>query len=47
MKYLKSYLESNQMIDEGDLETISNLFKFVEDDLMLKRSEGTLEMNIE
>jgi hypothetical protein len=45
MKYLKSYLESNQMIDEGDLETISNLFKFVEDELMLKRSEGTLEKN--
>ena len=45
MKYLKRYLESNQMIDEGDLETISNLFKFVEDELMLKRSEGTLEKN--
>jgi hypothetical protein len=45
MKYLKSYLESNQMIDEGDLETIKDLFKFVEDELMLKRSEGTLEKN--
>lgn len=37
MKYLKKYLESNSNnIDKGDLETIKDLFKFVENDLMLK-----------
>jgi hypothetical protein len=37
MKYLKKYLESNSNnIDKEDLETIKDLFKFVENDLMLK-----------
>lgn len=39
MKYLKKYLESNSIeINEEDLQFISDLFKIVENELMLERS---------